>query len=95
MNAASKAMRRGLTPAASVDARRAQRNTFGALTIGAIYMLKLSHLVYDKIHARSIGPYSLVTPQPLAGRRSSAGSASASGGVALESTAPRTPCRRS
>ena len=35
---------------------------------GAIYMLKLSHLVDDKIHARSIGPYSLVTQQPLAGK---------------------------
>ncbi len=39
-----------------------------AVTVGAIYMLKLSHLVDDKIHARSIGPYSLVTQQPLAGK---------------------------
>ena len=38
------------------------------ITIGSIYMLKLSHLVDDKIHARSIGPYSLVTQQPLAGK---------------------------
>jgi DNA-directed RNA polymerase subunit beta len=38
------------------------------ITVGAIYMLKLSHLVDDKIHARSIGPYSLVTQQPLAGK---------------------------
>jgi len=38
------------------------------VTVGAIYMLKLSHLVDDKIHARSIGPYSLVTQQPLAGK---------------------------
>ncbi|MCH9627050.1 MAG: DNA-directed RNA polymerase subunit beta [Chlamydiales bacterium] len=36
--------------------------------IGYIYMLKLSHLVADKIHARSIGPYSLVTQQPLGGK---------------------------
>jgi DNA-directed RNA polymerase subunit beta len=36
--------------------------------VGYIYMLKLSHLVEDKIHARSIGPYSLVTQQPLAGK---------------------------
>jgi DNA-directed RNA polymerase subunit beta len=36
--------------------------------VGYIYMLKLSHLVDDKIHARSIGPYSLVTQQPLAGK---------------------------
>jgi DNA-directed RNA polymerase subunit beta len=36
--------------------------------VGFIYMLKLSHLVDDKIHARSIGPYSLVTQQPLGGK---------------------------
>src|SRR5258708_8765256 len=36
--------------------------------VGYIYMLKLSHLVDDKIHARSIGPYSLVTQQPLGGK---------------------------
>jgi len=47
------------------------------VTVGYIYMLKLSHLVDDKIHARSIGPYSLITQQPLAGRRSSAASDSA------------------
>jgi len=35
------------------------------VTVGSIYMMKLSHLVDDKIHARSIGPYSLVTQQPL------------------------------
>ena len=38
------------------------------VTVGYIYMLKLSHLVDDKIHARSIGPYSLVTQQPLGGK---------------------------
>ncbi len=38
------------------------------VTIGAMYMLKLHHLVDDKIHARSIGPYSLVTQQPLGGK---------------------------
>jgi len=38
------------------------------VTVGEIYMMKLSHLVDDKIHARSIGPYSLVTQQPLAGK---------------------------
>jgi DNA-directed RNA polymerase subunit beta len=38
------------------------------VTVGCIYMMKLSHLVDDKIHARSIGPYSLVTQQPLAGK---------------------------
>src|SRR4051812_21588580 len=63
--------------------RMAGLNTFGKIrlrdgrsgelfaspvTVGEIYMLKLSHLVDDKIHARSIGPYSLVTQQPLAGK---------------------------
>ncbi len=38
------------------------------VTVGCIYMLKLSHLVDDKIHARSIGPYSLITQQPLGGK---------------------------
>ena len=38
------------------------------VTVGQIYMLKLAHLVDDKIHARSIGPYSLVTQQPLGGK---------------------------
>ncbi len=38
------------------------------VTIGFIYMMKLSHLVDDKIHARSIGPYSLITQQPLGGK---------------------------
>jgi DNA-directed RNA polymerase subunit beta len=38
------------------------------VTVGIIYMLKLHHLVDDKIHARSIGPYSLVTQQPLGGK---------------------------
>lgn len=39
-----------------------------AATVGCMYMLKLHHLVDDKIHARSIGPYSLVTQQPLGGK---------------------------
>ncbi|NOX36107.1 MAG: DNA-directed RNA polymerase subunit beta [Calditrichaeota bacterium] len=38
------------------------------VTIGYIYMMKLSHMVDDKIHARSIGPYSLITQQPLGGK---------------------------
>ena len=37
-------------------------------TVGLIYMLKLSHMVDDKLHARSIGPYSLITQQPLGGK---------------------------
>jgi len=38
------------------------------ITVGVIYMLKLEHLADEKIHARSIGPYSLVTQQPLGGK---------------------------
>jgi DNA-directed RNA polymerase subunit beta len=38
------------------------------VTVGFIYMMKLSHMVDDKIHARSIGPYSLITQQPLGGK---------------------------
>src|SRR5581483_9460630 len=38
------------------------------VTVGIIYMLKLAHLVEDKVHARSTGPYSLVTQQPLGGK---------------------------
>ena len=49
------------------DGRSGERFRF-PITVGMIYMLKLSHLVDDKIHARSIGPYSLVTQQPLAGK---------------------------
>ncbi|MFO7839764.1 MAG: DNA-directed RNA polymerase subunit beta [Desulfosalsimonadaceae bacterium] len=40
----------------------------GKITVGTMYMLKLHHLVADKLHARSIGPYSLVTQQPLGGK---------------------------
>ena len=49
--------------------RRPHRRAFDRkVTVGYIYMLKLHHLVDDKIHARSIGPYSLVTQQPLGGK---------------------------
>ena len=60
----------GLTPGGKVRLRdgRSGRQFTSPVTVGAIYMLKLSHLVDDKIHARSIGPYSLVTQQPLAGK---------------------------
>ncbi len=60
----------GATPAGKMhmrDGRSGERFSF-PVTVGEIYMLKLSHLVDDKIHARSIGPYSLVTQQPLAGK---------------------------
>ncbi|MEX2529052.1 MAG: DNA-directed RNA polymerase subunit beta [Gemmatimonadota bacterium] len=49
------------------DGRSGRRFDY-PVTVGAMYMLKLAHLVDDKIHARSIGPYSLVTQQPLAGK---------------------------
>jgi DNA-directed RNA polymerase subunit beta len=39
-----------------------------AVTVGTIYMMKLNHMVDDKLHARSVGPYSLVTQQPLGGK---------------------------
>jgi DNA-directed RNA polymerase subunit beta len=60
----------GLTPAGKAQLRdgRTGHQFEGEVTVGLIYMLKLSHLVDDKIHARSIGPYSLVTQQPLAGK---------------------------
>jgi DNA-directed RNA polymerase subunit beta len=60
----------GITPSGKIwlrDGRTGQQFEH-AVTVGVIYMLKLSHLVDDKIHARSIGPYSLVTQQPLAGK---------------------------
>ncbi len=50
-----------------VDGRTGERFD-REVTVGYIYMLKLHHLVDDKIHARSIGPYSLVTQQPLGGK---------------------------
>jgi DNA-directed RNA polymerase subunit beta len=62
--------RAGLTTGGKVwlrDGRGGERFS-SPVTVGEIYMLKLSHLVDDKIHARSIGPYSLVTQQPLAGK---------------------------
>jgi DNA-directed RNA polymerase subunit beta len=60
----------GITPGGKVRLRdgRTGEAFSSPVTVGEIYMLKLSHLVDDKIHARSIGPYSLVTQQPLAGK---------------------------
>jgi DNA-directed RNA polymerase subunit beta len=62
--------RAGLTPAGKMRLRDGRTGDFFAMdvTVGNIYMMKLAHLVDDKIHARSIGPYSLVTQQPLAGK---------------------------
>jgi DNA-directed RNA polymerase subunit beta len=60
----------GITPTGKMQLRdgRTGDGFASEVTVGAIYMMKLSHLVDDKIHARSIGPYSLVTQQPLAGK---------------------------
>ena len=60
----------GLTPTGKIRVRdgRSGEPFANPVTVGEVYMLKLSHLVDDKIHARSIGPYSLVTQQPLAGK---------------------------
>jgi len=60
----------GLTPTGKVRLRDGRSGEVfeNEVTVGSIYMMKLSHLVDDKIHARSIGPYSLVTQQPLAGK---------------------------
>jgi len=60
----------GISPGGKVRLRdgRTGETFSNPVTVGEIYMLKLSHLVDDKIHARSIGPYSLVTQQPLAGK---------------------------
>ena len=60
----------GLKPQGKVRLRdgRTGEEFDADITVGMIYMMKLSHLVDDKIHARSIGPYSLVTQQPLAGK---------------------------
>jgi DNA-directed RNA polymerase subunit beta len=60
----------GLPPDGKVelyDGRTGERFD-NPVTVGQIYMLKLAHLVEDKIHARSTGPYSLVTQQPLGGK---------------------------
>jgi hypothetical protein len=57
------------TPGQSAVRRSHRRSSFdGDVTVGVMYVLKLHHLVDDKIHARSIGPYSLVTQQPLGGK---------------------------
>jgi len=72
VDAASKELirRAGLMPGGKINLRdgRTGENFASPVTVGQVYMLKLSHLVDDKIHARSIGPYSLVTQQPLAGK---------------------------
>ena len=72
VEAASTALLRlaGMTPVGKMRLRdgRSGERFHSEVTVGSLYMMKLSHLVDDKIHARSIGPYSLVTQQPLAGK---------------------------
>ena len=65
------------------------------VTVGYIYMLKLAHLVEDKVHARSTGPYSLVTQQPLGGKAQFGGQRFGEMEVwALEAYGAATSCRR-
>jgi len=64
------------------------------IVVGYIYMMKLGHLVADKIHARAVGPYSLVTQQPLGGKAQYGGQAFRRNGVwAMEAYGARTRCR--
>ena len=66
---AAEARRASTPPASRGSMTDARGEPFDRqVTVGYIYMLKLHHLVDDKIHARSIGPYSLVTQQPLGGK---------------------------
>ena len=62
--------RAGLPKSGKIRLRdgRSGEEFYQEVTVGQIYMLKLNHLVDDKIHARAIGPYSLVTQQPLGGK---------------------------
>lgn len=63
-------VRNGLRPDGKVDLYdgRTGEKLPNPITVGVMYMLKLNHLVDDKMHARSTGPYSLVTQQPLGGK---------------------------
>ena len=59
---------RGLLPSARRVSDLTGERFDQPVTVGVAYMLKLGHLVDDKMHARSIGPYSLITQQPLGGK---------------------------
>jgi len=64
------------------------------ISVGYVYILKLAHLVDDKIHARSTGPYSMITQQPLGGKAQFGGQRFGEMEVwALEAYGPPTPCR--
>lgn len=66
------------------------------VTVGVMYFLKLHHLVDDKMHARSVGPYSLVTQQPLGGKAQFGGQRFGEWKSGRwKPTARRTPCRKS
>jgi len=78
------------------DGRSHGRTVRSEIVVGYIYMLKLGHLVADKIHARAVGPYSLVTQQPLGGKAQYAASASAKWKYGRwKPTARLTRCRNS
>ena len=65
----------GLSETGKVDLwdGRTGEKILSPVTVGTIYMLKLSHLVDDKMHARATGPYSLITQQPLGGKAQAGG----------------------
>lgn len=72
-NAAGSAARGGADAPPRLDDGRTGERFDQPVTVGYIYMLKLHHLVDDKIHARSTGPYSLITQQPLGGKARTGG----------------------
>jgi len=76
-----------------IDGRTGDRFT-RPVTVGYKYLLKLHHLVDDKIHARSIGPYSLVTQQPLGGKAQFGGQRFGWKSGRWKHMAPPTPCRK-
>jgi DNA-directed RNA polymerase subunit beta len=66
------------------------------VTVGCLYMMKLHHLVDDKVHARATGPYSLITQQPLGGKAASAAAVRRDGSLGARGLrAPPTSSRSS
>jgi DNA-directed RNA polymerase subunit beta len=82
-------------PVAAVSTGAPVSGLIARSTVGYMYMLKLNHLVDDKMHARSTGPYSLVTQQPLGGKAQFGGQRFGEMEVwALEAYGAHTPCRK-